>query len=78
MPGNEFRTGYLKYEFFFEKWGRSMKLDSRQMAEFVARGVLRFDAAIPDDINQAFIDAAGRLDTPDDATPKTSWRHIAK
>ena len=20
VPGNEFRTGYLKYEFFFEKW----------------------------------------------------------
>ncbi len=21
VPGNEFRTDYLKYEFFFEKWG---------------------------------------------------------
>ena len=29
-------------------------LDSRQMAEFVARGVLRFDGLVPDEINRRF------------------------
>jgi hypothetical protein len=32
-------------------------LTSRQMAEFVARGFLRFDQLVPDDINQAVMDA---------------------
>ena len=40
-------------------------LDSRQMASFVARGFLRFDAAVPDDINRQFLDEAGR---PPEAT----------
>ena len=30
-------------------------LDSMQMAEFVARGVLQFDEIVPDEINRAFI-----------------------
>jgi Phytanoyl-CoA dioxygenase (PhyH) len=34
-------------------------LDSKQMAHFVARGFLRFDAVVPDDINAAFLDEAG-------------------
>ncbi len=32
-------------------------LNSRQVAEFVARGFLRFDELVPDDINQAVMDA---------------------
>ncbi|HLV34241.1 MAG TPA: phytanoyl-CoA dioxygenase family protein [Spirillospora sp.] len=32
-------------------------LTSRQMAEFVARGFLRFDQLVPDDINQAVMEA---------------------
>lgn len=32
------------------------KLSSRQVAEFVARGVLRFDAIVPDDLNRASMD----------------------
>ena len=37
-------------------------LNSRQMAEFVARGFLRFDGLVPDPINRAVmaeIDAGG-------------------
>ncbi len=37
-------------------------LNSRQMATFAARGFLRFDAAVPDAINQQFMDEAGRFD----------------
>jgi hypothetical protein len=40
-------------------------LDSRQMASFVARGFLRFDAVVPDEINRQFLDEAGR---PPEAT----------
>ena len=35
-------------------------LDSRQMASFVSRGFLRFDAVVPDEINRQFLDEAGR------------------
>ena len=35
-------------------------LTSVQMAEFVARGFLRFDAAVPAEINERFLDEAGR------------------
>jgi len=35
-------------------------LDSSQMASFVARGFLRFDGLVPDDINAQFIDEVGR------------------
>ena len=35
-------------------------LSSAQMASFVARGFLRFDAAVPEDINQQFLDEVGR------------------
>jgi hypothetical protein len=40
----------------------SVLLDSRQMASFVARGFLRFDAVVPDAVNRAFLDALGRVD----------------
>jgi hypothetical protein len=40
-------------------------LDSRQMATFVARGYLRFDAVVPDEINRAFLGALGRVDARD-------------
>ena len=36
-------------------------LSSKQMASFVARGFLRFDAAVPDDINAQFLEEAGRV-----------------
>lgn len=42
------------------------RLSSRQMASFVARGFLRFDAVVPDTINQQFLDEVGR---PPEVTP---------
>jgi Phytanoyl-CoA dioxygenase (PhyH) len=36
-----------------------MLLDSKQMAQFVARGLLRFDAVVPAELNAAFLDAVG-------------------
>ena len=38
-----------------------MKLNSLQMAQFVARGFLRFDAVVPDDINAQFMQEAGAV-----------------
>ena len=58
-----------------------MKLDSRRMAEFVARGVLRFDAAIPDDINQQFLAQAGSFEPPQEDTPQslaTAYREMMR
>ncbi|MDE0610189.1 MAG: phytanoyl-CoA dioxygenase family protein [Anaerolineaceae bacterium] len=46
-------------------------LDSRQMAEFVARGFLRFDGIVPDEINRAVMDAfeAGGISSYSAGTP---------
>ncbi len=46
-------------------------LDSRQMAEFVARGFLRFDGIVPDEINRAVMDAfeAGGISSYPAGTP---------
>ena len=40
------------------------RLDSRQMASFAARGFLRFDGRVPGEVNEQFLDEAGRLATP--------------
>lgn len=40
------------------------RLASTQMASFAARGLLRFDGRVPADINEQFLDEAGRLRTP--------------
>jgi len=45
-------------------------LSSQQMATFVARGFLRFDAVVPDDINQQFLDEVGRPPKPGDTVRK--------
>src|SRR3954447_173196 len=45
-------------------------LDSQQMATFVARGFLRFDAVVPDEINQQFLDEVGRPPQPGDNVRK--------
>src|SRR5580698_3196023 len=42
----------------------SSLLTDEQMASFVARGFLRFDAAVPDDINRQFMDEAGQAPEP--------------
>ena len=46
-------------------------LDSKQMAEFVARGFLRFDELVPDDINQEVMAAfdAGNVKSQPAGTP---------
>ena len=41
-------------------------LSSAQMATFAARGFLRFDAAVPQDINDQFMDEAGRIREAED------------
>lgn len=40
-------------------------LTDEQMASFVARGFLRFDAAVPGDINQQFMREAGEAPEPE-------------
>jgi len=40
-------------------------LTDEQMASFVARGFLRFDAAVPDDINRQFMREAGEAPEPE-------------
>lgn len=40
-------------------------LDSAQMAHFVARGFLRFDALVPEEINAPFREAASRNEIPE-------------
>ena len=47
-----------------------MKLTSTQMAEFVARGLLRFDACVPESINRALLDGieSAQPDKADGAT----------
>ena len=41
-------------------------LNSRQVATFVARGFLRFDAAVPAALNEQFLDEVGRPPQPGD------------
>ena len=40
------------------------KLSSLQMAEFVSRGFLRFDAVVPEALNEAFRDASSQNEIP--------------
>jgi len=43
-------------------------LTSAQVASFVARGFLRFDAAVPADINEQFMAEAGQMAEAGDGT----------
>ena len=57
--GDEYRTGYLKYEFFFEKINEKKKrknflLTDNQMAEFVSKGYLIFENIIDNKTNKNF------------------------
>ncbi len=52
-------------------------LNSQQMATFVARGFLRFDAAVPKAINEQFIDEVGRPPTPGAGMRKAYARLLA-
>lgn len=42
------------------------RLDSRQVAHFAARGFVRLDAVVPDEINRRFLEAAGPFETDGD------------
>lgn len=50
--------------------GERVLLTSQQMASFVARGFLRFDAAVPEHINQQFLDEVGRPPQPGESVRK--------
>ena len=41
-----------------------VKLNSREMAEFAANGLLRLDGIVPNEINRRFLADAGHIDTP--------------
>ena len=51
-----------------------MKLTDHQMAEFAARGCLRFDALVPEEINQQFLTDIGAVEK----TNETLMAHYAK
>jgi hypothetical protein len=51
-------------------------LSSAQMATFVARGFLRFDAAVPNDINERFLDEAGRPLQASGEKPTRAYRRL--
>ncbi len=51
-----------------------VRLDSRQMASFVARGFLRFDAVVPDGLNRAFLHAVGHVD--EIGSPREHYRKV--
>jgi hypothetical protein len=43
---------------------RSLRLSTREMATFVARGFLRFDGLVPPELNQRFLAAYGERELP--------------
>lgn len=49
-------------------------LNSEQMALFVARGFLRFDEAIPEEINQQFLAEVGEV--PENGSPESFYNHL--
>lgn len=49
-------------------------LNSEQMASFVARGFLRMDEVVPDEINRQFLDEVGSV--PEDGTPQSFYLHL--
>lgn len=51
-------------------------LSSQQMASFVARGFLRFDAAVPHEINEQFLDEVGRPPRADDEANGRNLRAV--
>lgn len=51
-------------------------LNSKQMASFVARGFLRFDSVVPDDINRQFLDAVGHVDEDEITSPEQHYGKV--
>lgn len=54
-----------------------MLLSSLDMARFVARGFLRFDAVVPDEINRAFMQEAGDFAAPGGSIRKVYGQALA-
>ena len=52
-----------------------MLINSMDMAHFVARGFLRLDAVVPEDINQAFL---GALNPPSADPQEPPVPHLSK
>ncbi len=51
------------------------KLSSERMAEFVARGAIRLEAIVPEDINRALLDG---LTAVDDASPRERTQRLVR
>ena len=49
-------------------------LSSVQMASFVARGFLRLDEVVPEEINRRFLEEVGSV--PEDGTPQSFYGHL--
>lgn len=54
-----------------------MLLSSLDMARFVAKGFLRFDGVVPDEINQAFLEEAGGFGAPGGSIRKVYGQALA-
>ena len=51
-------------------------LNSRQMAQFAARGFLRFDGIVPEQINQQFLDDIGHVDESEIESPRSHYAKV--
>lgn len=51
-------------------------LNSQQMAQFAARGFLRFDGIVPEKINQQFLDDIGHVDESEISSPKAHYKNV--
>lgn len=53
-------------------------LNSRQMATFAARGFLRFDGVVPEEINQQFLAAVGDVPEGEVASPEAHYGSVMR
>ncbi|MBO6555135.1 MAG: phytanoyl-CoA dioxygenase family protein [Pseudomonadales bacterium] len=49
-------------------------LNSEQMASFAARGFLKMDAVVPENVNRQFLEEVGSV--PEDGTPESFYGHL--
>ena len=53
-----------------------MKLNSTQMAEFAAKGFLRFDAAVPESLNAKFLEEIGHVELDEVEHPMSHYAKV--
>lgn len=53
-----------------------MKLNSQQMAEFAAKGYLRFDAAVPEALNTKFLEEIGHVELSEVEHPMSHYAKV--